>query len=268
MLENSLFETPRLINDINECYFYHTIDLPQYGTIRGAWDLRENIEAYLGNFDFAGKTVLDVGTAGGFLTFHIESKGAKVTSFDLASGNLWNIVPYINPKYNLQEARKHYISVAEIVKKGYWFSHRILESQAKCHYGDIYNLSSNIGLFDVAVMGMIISHLRDPIQALFSVSLLVKDYLIISNLVTGETKDCVARLMPDVNTLVPLDAWWSFSQACIERMLNIVGFEVESIVTSEHLCEQSETDEKVYHDVTSFVARRKYSSPVEINPDF
>ena len=118
MSENFLFETPRLIRDINECYFYHTIDLPGYGTVNGAWDLRKNIEAYLGNFDFSGKTVLDVGTAGGFLTFHMESKGAKVTSFDLTSGKLWNIVPYINPKYNLEEARKHFIAGAEKGKKG------------------------------------------------------------------------------------------------------------------------------------------------------
>ena len=153
-------------------------------------------------------------------------------------------------------------------KKGYWFSHRILESQAQCHYGDIYNLSSKIGLFDVAVMGMIISHLRDPIQALFSVSLLVKDYIILSNPVTPETEDYIARLMPDTNTLIPIDAWWSFSKACIEKMFKIVGFEVESVVTSKHLCEQPEKGEKIYYDVTSFVARRKYSSPVEITPDF
>ena len=267
MEQSSLFETPRLIQNIDECAFYHTIDLPGYGVIQGCWDLRENIDAYLGNFDFVGKTVLDIGTAGGFLTFHMESKGAKVTSFDLLSGKFWNIVPYIHPEYNLVEKRKGFITSAERIKKGYWFSYQALESKAQCYYGNIYNLPRNLGLFDVAVMGTIISHLRDPIQALFSVSLRVKDYIILSNPATTEANNPVAIWMPNSDTLLPEAAWWAFSQASLERMLNVVGFEVETVIRSKHFCEKSPRG-KYSSDITTLVARRKFSSPVEISPDF
>ena len=266
MNQPSLFETPWHVENIDECEFYHTIDLPKYGVIQGCWDLRENIDAYLGNFDFSGKTALDVGTAGGLLTFYMENKGAKVTSFDLSSGQLWNIVPYIHPEYNLMEKRNGFIFTAERFKKGYWFSHKALGSQAQCHYGNIYNISQDLGVFDVAVMGTIISHLRDPIQALFSVSLRVKDYIILAN-PTMDTKDPIALWMPDSNTQSPLAAWWAFSHTCLERMFNVIGFEVETITKSQHLCEVS-TKGKYSDEITTIVARRKYSSPVEITPDF
>ena len=266
MSESSLFETPWSVQNIDECSFYHTIELPEYGVIKGHWDLRENIDAYLANFDFSGKTVLDVGTAGGLLTFNMENKGAKVTSFDLTSGKLWNFIPYINPEYNLIEKRKGFIVAAERTKKGYWFSHKALGSKAQCYYGDIYNLPKELGLFDVAILGTIISHLRDPIQALFSVSLRVKDYIILAN-PTMETKDPIALWMPDSKTLLPVAAWWSFSQACLERMFNVIGFELETVTKSNQLCEISPLG-KYSEEITTLVARRKYSSPVEISPDF
>ena len=68
---------------VTQCYFYHTIDLPESGTIEGNWDSRAGLHEYLGNFDFRGKRVLDVGTANGILSFWMEKHGAEVISFDL-----------------------------------------------------------------------------------------------------------------------------------------------------------------------------------------
>src|SRR4051812_48384831 len=89
------FAEPRHVDDPESCLFYHTIDLPEpHGTVEGYWDLRATMREYLGNFDFAGKRVLDVGAAGGALTFYVESQGAEVVSFDMASGEQWDVVPY------------------------------------------------------------------------------------------------------------------------------------------------------------------------------
>lgn len=60
-----IFAQPRVIEDIEECYFYHTIDIPGHGTIKGNWDLRKGLKEYLGEVDFLGKRILDVGTANG-----------------------------------------------------------------------------------------------------------------------------------------------------------------------------------------------------------
>jgi 2-polyprenyl-3-methyl-5-hydroxy-6-metoxy-1,4-benzoquinol methylase len=78
------YAAPRVITDVRDCFFYHTIDVPGHGTINGDWDLRPGIRDYLGQVDFLGKRVLDVGAASGFLTFTMEKQGAQVISYDLS----------------------------------------------------------------------------------------------------------------------------------------------------------------------------------------
>jgi 2-polyprenyl-3-methyl-5-hydroxy-6-metoxy-1,4-benzoquinol methylase len=73
----------RYIENLNDCYFYHTGDLPGLRVQKGEWDLRGNISAYLGDVDFEGKRVLDVGTANGFLCFEIERRAAEAVGYDL-----------------------------------------------------------------------------------------------------------------------------------------------------------------------------------------
>ena len=70
--------TPRL----DECTWYHSMDLPGIGEVVGAWDLRGRFDDYVGHVALGGKSVLDVGTANGFLSFEAEKRGATVTSFD------------------------------------------------------------------------------------------------------------------------------------------------------------------------------------------
>ena len=59
----------------DDYHFYHAIDLPGIGEMPGEWDLRHAPDEYLGNVVVTNKRVLDMGTANGFLSFHMESKG-------------------------------------------------------------------------------------------------------------------------------------------------------------------------------------------------
>src|SRR5204863_8950700 len=76
------FQEPRLVTSPEGCYFYHSIELPQLGLQVGQWDLRDDIDAYLGHQSFASKRVVDVGTASGFVSFELEKRGADVIAFD------------------------------------------------------------------------------------------------------------------------------------------------------------------------------------------
>lgn len=71
------------------------MDLPGLGTVShpGSWDLRGRFDEYVGHTRLSGKTLIDVGTASGFLTFEAEKRGAIVTSFDVPSGDTINIDP-------------------------------------------------------------------------------------------------------------------------------------------------------------------------------
>ena len=61
------FEEPRTVPSIDDCYFYHVMDLPGHGVVGREWDLRGGEAAYLGGVAFHGKRVLEFGTASGFL---------------------------------------------------------------------------------------------------------------------------------------------------------------------------------------------------------
>jgi hypothetical protein len=51
----------------SECLFYHSMDFPDGESVAGVWDIRGQFDQYIGNYPISGKTVLDVGTASGFL---------------------------------------------------------------------------------------------------------------------------------------------------------------------------------------------------------
>lgn len=61
MMTISPFAEERLVTNIEDCYFYHTMDIPGHGVVEGEWDLRANISNYLGGCNFQGQRVLDVG---------------------------------------------------------------------------------------------------------------------------------------------------------------------------------------------------------------
>ena len=93
---NEIFARPQTVTDPATCDWYHAMDLPELGTVGGAWDLRATIDDYLGRHDFRGKRCLDIGTSSGYLTFEMERRGAsEVVSVDLDPGtHEWEVVPF------------------------------------------------------------------------------------------------------------------------------------------------------------------------------
>ena len=85
-ITTNVYADPVEVTNRDDCWFYHTIDVPGVGTIPGEWDLRAGVEDYLGKVTFAGKRVLELGTASGFLCFEMEKRGAAVVAFDVVLG--------------------------------------------------------------------------------------------------------------------------------------------------------------------------------------
>ncbi|MBU1192043.1 MAG: class I SAM-dependent methyltransferase [Gammaproteobacteria bacterium] len=228
------YADPIDVQDINECAFYHRIDLPGIGEVGTQWDLRDVIDDYLGNYDFAGKRVLDVGTASGFLTFSMEQRGAEVVSFDMVSGRQWDIVPFRDTWENMDEILENAHRGHARLKNAYWYSHKKLNSKAKVYYGDIYNFPDELGKFDVVVFGMILTHLREPFRALYSAGRLSTESIIVTNQ-TMKTDQPIATFVPSVENH-EAQAWWALSDGCIERMMGVLGFEPQSRTTSNAQC--------------------------------
>jgi len=245
------FVEPEGVASVEECSFYHVMDLPGIGTVGDQWDLRKTIEEYLGRFDFDGKRVLDVGSASGFLTFEMEKRGACVVSFDIVEGAEWNLVPYANPGFDREELVERLRQHISRIKKAYWFAHRLLGSRARACYGDIYDFPAGLGVFDVVNFGMVLPHLRDPFLALESASRLSREWAIVTHQ-SMETKDPLMRFIPDPETCSDPLTWWEISEGCMARMLEVVGFEVVSKRRARHYC----VVRKHHETCTTFVARR------------
>jgi SAM-dependent methyltransferase len=228
------YADPIDVQDPNDCAFYHRVDLPGVGEVGTQWDLRDVIDDYLGQYDFAGKRVLDVGTASGFLTFSMEQRGAEVVSFDMASGRQWDIVPFRDTWDNMDEILENAHQTHARLKNAYWYSHKKLNSRARVYYGDIYDLPNELGKFDVVVFGMILTHLRDPFRALYSAGRLSNESIIVTNQ-TMKTDQPVATFVPSVENH-EAQAWWALSDGCIERMISVLGFEPQSRTTSKAQC--------------------------------
>lgn len=227
--------------EIGDCAFYHAIDLPRHGLRPGCWDLRANVDAYLGHVDLAGKRVLEVGTANGFLCFEMEKRGAEVVSYDLSPEHDWDIVPYdgkIDP--DLRETRRRHIGQ---LNNAWWLTHRLMSSSARLAHGTAYAIPEEIGPVKVATFGSILLHLRDPFLALEKAAALTTETMIVTDLVPGffeahrflppltDNPEAIddrvlppLTFHPDPDRKSPWETWWYLSPRLVSRYLRILGF--------------------------------------------
>jgi hypothetical protein len=230
------YADPVEVTSPSECFFYHTTDLPGFGTVKGDWDLRDCVDAYLGNFDFSGKRALDVGTASGFLTFAMEERGADVVSFDLDDGANWNIVPHYKLRDKLPQIRKEQSGTLARLKNAYWLTHRLNHSRAKAYYGNIYSLPRALGEFDVVYYGMIVGHLRDVFEALYQGARLCRSTMIITSIFEkNDFPRAVFAPKADRSDNLAIKSWWGMTTGLMQDMLGVLGFRITAVVDSEPL---------------------------------
>jgi SAM-dependent methyltransferase len=223
----SIYAEPRDITDLKECYFYHTMDLPGVGRVKGNWDLRPKLNEYLGSVDFKRKRVLDVGCASGILSFYIEEQGGEVVSFDLDKNEDWDIVPFAKWDQFEQIAADRK-AIINRLNNAYWLAHRLLGSKARVAYGSVYAIPAAIGPVDIAVYGAVLLHLRDPFLALQNGLRLTTDSVIISEGLRAPrqmTAEPFLGLLPDAKTVEPKDTWWDIRPEWVVRAIGILGFE-------------------------------------------
>jgi SAM-dependent methyltransferase len=233
------YAEPRNVMNVEKCAFYHHMDIPGIGEVGNGWDLRKTIDDYLGHFDFRGKRALDIGTASGFLTFEMEKRGAEVVSFDMAGSADWQLVPFRAQGFDVAKTQTAMKAYTDGLRNGYWLAHRLLKSRARVYYGDIYNIPDEIGQFDVVFLGMVLPHLREPFYALSQTTRLSRDAVIITQQAPKDQAPIAyfipnARMNPAEHE--PYGAWWVFSEGCFREMLQVLGFEIESMTRQIHVC--------------------------------
>jgi Methyltransferase domain len=242
------YASPIGVSSIDECYYYHTMDVPGHGVVRGEWDLRRGVDAYLGNEPLAGKRVLEVGTASGFLCFEMERRGAEVVAYDLGPGDLWDVVPFggTDASERIAELSRH----VERLNKSWWFNHRAFGSRAHVVYGTVYEIPRSIGRVDVCTFGSILMHVRDPFLALQRASALQPRTMIVTEpawrrspraLIEGRARRRSPLFLPNAQTGEPRDAWWYFTPEAVANMLGILGYSAHRVVRHTQLYREKRT---------------------------
>ena len=221
-----LYAAPRLVTSLDECLFYHTMDVPGCGVVEGYWDIRGNESQYLGGAEFEGKRVLEIGPASGQLSFFMERAGADVVSLEAAEDYAWEFYWDLqnSAPRDLGGSVADHRSMMRKLSNSYWFCHRAFSSKARVHYGSAYAVPPRLGEFDISVLGCVLQHNKNPLH-------------IIENCarVTGETMIVVEAFRERPLSLpaaefLPSDysrgwhTWWGFTPAFFVNVLHSMGF--------------------------------------------
>jgi hypothetical protein len=245
MASKGLYAEPPERIDLDDCFYYHTMDIPGVGLVKAQWDLRGGEAAYLGNYSFQGKRVLEMGKASGFLTFYMEREGAEVVAYDLSENDDWDVVPYagVEAGQALRDRRKH----IRKLNNGFWLAHKALGSKSRLVYGSVYNVPEEIGPVDVATFGSILLHLRDPFKALENAVRLTKRTVIVTEPISKFKLSRFLRIrlpgaklrklqrpkmefLPDYKRDWPRDTWWRLSPELVRHFLGVLGFEQSELI--------------------------------------
>ncbi len=242
-LRSEFYATPRVVTNLADCYFYHTMDIPEYGHVDGEWDLRSGIDAYLGHLDVRGKRVLELGSADGFLGFEMERRGAELVAFDLSPNQDWDVVPFArtDSDHFLSERRER---IAKL-NNAFWLCHRAYGSRARLVHGDVYSVPGEIGPVDVSTFGSILLHVRDPFLALQQSLRITRKAVIVTDVLGTFTLPQVVRatkwvlprqlsrpslkFLPEWRTGRFPDAWWRLSPEIVIAFLGVLGFETARV---------------------------------------
>ena len=221
-------EAPWPLANRDECRFYHCIDLPNGEFVAGDWDFRGQFEQYIGGYPLAGKTVLDVGTASGFLAFSAERAGATVTALDCRYPIEFDLLPfrdtvhYIERRDWLPEGAQHLAAI----KRGFWYAWHKLGSRVHATYTPIHELGFVDDRFDVVFAGAIVEHLADPVSAIGNFARLANEAVIIAFTDVASSSDLVMRTMNDWTDPVHKHTWWMLSRGLYKRLFENLGFTI------------------------------------------
>ena len=203
--------------------WYHTIDLAPTVVTPGQIDLRRVASKVLPD-DLTGRRALDIGTFDGFWAFELERRGAEVVATDVESlgAAQWPA---------LQRATlEHYAREKDLeLGRGFGLAAELLGSSVRRVVCDVMDLTPEAigGQVDVAFMGALLLHLRDPVGALERVREVIVPG---GQLFQLEAVDLAATLRFPRQPVARFQArdtpfnWWRANASALRAWLDTAGF--------------------------------------------
>lgn len=231
--------------DIENYYWYHTIELPGGLITPGLYDLRAALPNFGFPEDMRGMSVLDVGTATGFFAFEFARRGAHVTAVDLPSLGALDRFPGQDIEQTLEKIGEMIVpkslgQVRSYVRKytaeqlyfyllegPFEFCRKLLNAPVERCHSTVYDLTeAKLGrTFDLVFLGDILLHTLYPLRALAAVAPLCHGTLVLSQMVPGEPGDEPAMLYVGGDSPGSDEvSWWLPNKSCLVQLLKKLGF--------------------------------------------
>jgi SAM-dependent methyltransferase len=210
--------------DLSDFVWYHAFELPDGRVLPGAWDLRGHETAYLGGVDVAGKRVLELGPATGYLSFYMERMGAEVVSFEAGFDVSIDVLP-VKGREDPDEKRRVMQDTIDRNHDAWWYLHRTLGSSVTFVQGNIYDMPADLGTFDITLVGAILLHLREPWGALAQAAQRTTETMIVTEPLQDDwqpPESNIMRFSPSAEH--HLTNWWSIYPGAVVSMLSRLGF--------------------------------------------
>lgn len=200
--------------------WYHTIELEPGVATPGWCDLRATTTVPPIPKKLKGKRALDCGTFDGFWAFELERRGAEVVAIDIDE-----IPPPDSPEIHRERTRQEMAGVKP--GTGFTLLKEFFGSAVTRVSCNVYDVTRDVvgGPVDIAFMGALLLHLRDPIRALESVR---------KTLRAGGTfvclepvSDALAHIDKPAADYLGLTTPWTFwypNQACLLAWIRTAGF--------------------------------------------
>jgi len=241
-----------ILNEIEDYYWYHCIDLGNGVISKGDYDMDQFISKYELPQNLSGLTVLDVGRASGYFSFEFERRGAEVTATDIESFLDWD---FVGGDVERAKREKEISDEKKFSSREIWgaflFATKVLDSKVTARFINVYDIEPDAfggKLFDYVFAGSITSHLRDPVLALEKLYSVTKRKLIISVPTIGIGTYEKVPTMCLVGT-VDSDrrSWWVMNPSCVEEMLRCAGFKAITQVSEFVLTGRNNSNLKIPH---------------------
>lgn len=219
--------------------WYHRMNLGNGIQTPGfAWEETwDNVHKVRREVDYAGKSVLDLGSWDGMWAFEAEAMGAAlVVATDCM--NYWQI-PWQQGMNNLMLVREALfsevipfwnVSVNNIRERldGILYSHPLLK--------DGFDIVQHLG---------ILYHLRDPMLSLAQARSVLRDggVVLLETAIHGTDTSCVMHFNADQKAIYDdFSTWWAPTIPCLREMLKTSLFEVEE----EQVLPSGQEDNPIY----------------------
>ena len=212
-----------LRHQVEALEWYHTLELAPGLVTPGWFDTRKVTSQVPIPESLRGMRCLDIGTFDGFWAFEMERRGAaEVHAIDILDPRRWDW-----PAGASQDAIAA-IGKRKAAGEGFEVARQALGSKVRRHELSIYDLDPEIlGEFDLAYIGSLLIHLRDPVGALMRVRQVCR-----GKLVVVDNVDAVLSWAFRRRPIAGLDGvgrpwWWKANVSGVVRMLTAAGFELE-----------------------------------------